>query len=240
MEKNRLYNFIQKYYLNGLVEGTKIHVRDNKITTDFITEDRSTLGHITYNNIDIEDTTFGVFDTSQLVRMLNVLDNDINVNIVKVSDKPVNMKMVSTSGTQVTALLADLSVIADVPVMKKIPEFGLTFNVDEAFVNMYSKSKTALPDTDTFTIVPNNGSTKLVLGMSSVNTNRISLPLTDVTLDDPLLDNKTINANVFKEILSVNKGTEAKVELADAGLLRISYNDKDYTATYYLKTIENE
>lgn len=240
MEKNRLYNFIQKYYLNGLVEGTKIHVRDNKITTDFITEDRSTLGHITYNNIDIEDTTFGVYDTSQLVRMLNVLDNDVEVNIVKVSDKPVNMKMQSKSGTQVTALLADLSVIPDVPVMKKIPEFGLKFEVDQNFVGMYAKSKTALPETDTFTIVPDEHSTKLVLGMSNVNTNRISLPLSDVTLDDPLLENKTLNANVFKEVLSVNKDTKATVELAEAGLLRISYSDKDYTATYFLKTIENE
>ena len=41
MEKNRLYNFIQKYYLNGLVEGVKIHVQDKTITTDFITEDLS-------------------------------------------------------------------------------------------------------------------------------------------------------------------------------------------------------
>ena len=172
--------------------------------------------------------------------MLNVLDNDIDVNIVKVGDKPVNMKMASQSGTQVTALLADLSVIADVPHMKKIPPFGLTFEVDENFVNMYSKSKTALPETDTFTIVPEEGSTKLVLGMSNVNTNRISLPLSDVTLDDPFLPNKTINANVFKEILSVNKGTKAVVELADAGLLRISYSTTDYTASYYLKTIENE
>ena len=76
--------------------------------------------------------------------------------------------------------------------------------------------------------------------MSNVNTNRISLPLSDVTLDDPLLENKTLNANVFKEVLSVNKDTKATVELAEAGLLRISYSDKDYTATYFLKTIENE
>ena len=240
MEKNRLYNFIQKYYLNGLVEGVKIHVQDKTITTDFITEDRSTLGHISYNNVDIEDTTFGVFDTSQLVRMLNVLDTDIEVNVVKVGDKPVNMKMQSKSGTQVTALLADLSVVADVPQMKKIPPFGLTFQVNEPFVNMYSKSKTALPETDTFTIVPDSQTTKLVLGMSNVNTNRISIPLNDVSLDDPLLENKTINANVFKEILSVNKESKATVELADAGLLRISYTTTDYTATYYLKTIENE
>ena len=240
MEKNRLYNFIQKYYLNGLVEGVKIHVKDGTISTDFITEDRSTLGHISYKDVTIEDTTFGVFDTSQLVRMLNVLDNDIEVNVVKVGDKPVNIKMQSKSGTQVTALLADLSVIADVPHMKKIPPFGLTFDVNESFVNMYAKSKNALPETDTFTIVPDNSSTKLVLGMSNVNTNRISLPLTNVNLEDPLLENKTINANVFKEILSVNKDTQAKVELADAGLLRISYDTNDYTATYYLKTIENE
>lgn len=240
MNKNRLQTFVQKYYLNGLVENVKIHVKDNTITTDFITEDRSTLGHITYKNVSIEDTVFGIFDTSQFIRMLSVLDEDIDVNILKVSEKPVNMKMQSKSGTQVTALLADLSVIPDVPIMNKIPEFGLTFDVDDEFVSKYVKAKAALPETDTFTIVPDANMTKLVLGMSNVNTNRISLPMKDVDLMDDLLDNKTINANVFREIINVNKGNTAKVELAEAGLLRISYNSADFNAVYYLKTIENE
>ena len=38
MNKKRLQSFIQKYYLNGLVESATLSCSDNNIETDFITE----------------------------------------------------------------------------------------------------------------------------------------------------------------------------------------------------------
>ena len=75
--------------------------------------------------------------------------------------------------------------------------------------------------------------------MSNTNTNRISLPV-KVKTSDPLMDNKIINADHFKEILSNNKECSPKIELAEAGLMKISYTNNDYSAIYYLKTIDNE
>ena len=58
MKKQRLQTFLQKYYLNGLVESTLINCKDKQISTDFITQDRSMLGHVKFNDVDIEDGTF--------------------------------------------------------------------------------------------------------------------------------------------------------------------------------------
>ena len=237
MNKKRLQSFIQKYYLNGLVESATLSCSDNNIETDFITEDRSMMGHIKFNGLTIETGKYGIFNTSMFARMLSVLDENIDIHVVRIEDKPINLSLQS-NGTVVTALLADLSVIPDVPKLAKIPDFGLSVDLTIEFVDKFIKSKAALPEADTFTIIPEENC-KFVLGMSNTNTNRISLPV-DANVTDPLMSSKVINSNLFKEILTSNKGTDGKVELSDAGLLRVTFNDQDYNATYYMKTIENE
>tara|TARA_A100001391_G_scaffold102554_1_gene68234 strand:+ start:44 stop:757 length:714 start_codon:yes stop_codon:yes gene_type:complete len=237
MNKKRLQSFIQKYYLNGLVEGTAIVCKDSSIQTDFITEDRSMMGHVKYNDVSIENGTYGIFDTTMFSRMLSVLDSNMDIHVVKIDDKPINLSMQS-NGTVVTALLADLSVIPDVPKLQKIPEFGLKVKLTDDFVNTYIKSKTALPEADTFTILP-DATCKFVLGMSNTNTNRISIPV-KAEISDPLMEQKVVNANVFKELLTCNRESEGIAELSDAGLLRVTFQTNDYTATYYMKTLENE
>lgn len=237
MNKNRLQSFIQKYYLNGLVESTVISSSDNSLSTDFITEDRSMMGHIKYNDLTIQDGKYGIFDTTMFGRMLSVLDQNIDIHVVEIDDKPINLSLQS-NGTVVTALLADLAVIPDVPKLKSIPNFGLTVKLTNDFVQTFVKSKAALPEAETFTIIPETV-TKFVLGMSNTNTNRISIPI-KADVDDPLMEKKVINANLFKELLVANKEADGVLELSDAGLMRISFQTNDYSSTYFMKTVENE
>ena len=237
MNKNRLQSFIQKYYLNGLVESAVISSSDNSLSTDFITEDRSMMGHIKYNDLTIQDGKYGIFDTTMFGRMLSVLDQNIDIHVVEIDDKPINLSLQS-NGTVVTALLADLAVIPDVPKLKSIPNFGLTVKLTNDFVQTFVKSKAALPEAETFTIIPETV-TKFVLGMSNTNTNRISIPI-KADVDDPLMEKKVINANLFKELLVANKEADGVLELSDAGLMRISFQTSDYSSTYFMKTVENE
>ena len=237
MNKNRLQSFIQKYYLNGLVESAVISSSDNSLSTDFITEDRSMMGHIKYNDLTIQDGKYGIFDTTMFGRMLSVLDQNIDIHVVEIDDKPINLSLQS-NGTVVTALLADLAVIPDVPKLESIPNFGLTVKLTNDFVQTFVKSKAALPEAETFTIIPETV-TKFVLGMSNTNTNRISIPI-KADVDDPLMEKKVINANLFKELLVANKEADGVLELSDAGLMRISFQTSDYSSTYFMKTVENE
>jgi len=238
MKKQRLQTFLQKYYLNGLVESALLNCKDKQISTDFITQDRSMLGHVKYSDIEMDNGTFGIYDTTQFNKLVSVLDDDIDVHIVKIDEKPINLSM-SSNGTKITALLADTSVIPDVPKLNQLPNFDMELSCDSEFINKYIRAKAALPEATTFTVVVDGDNVKFVLGMSKTNTNRISLPV-KVKTADPLMDNKVINADHFKEVLSNNKECAPKIELADQGLMRISYTTTDYSAVYFLKTVDNE
>ena len=81
MEKGKLGRFVQKYNLAGLVESVKWETKDNALTTAFISDDKSVLGKVTMTDFGYGDTTFGVYDTSKLTKMLSVLGESIDFEI---------------------------------------------------------------------------------------------------------------------------------------------------------------
>ena len=81
--------------------------------------------------------------------------------------------------------------------------------------------------------------TKLVIGYSSVNTNRVTIPVT--TSRSSNIENVSFNFfNLFKEVLSGNKECESiKFEVSGDGLSRISFKIDDYESTYYLVSVQD-
>ena len=111
-------------------------------------------------------------------------------------------------------MLSDLSVIADPPALKRLPEFGTKIKLDTKFINTFVKGKAALSDIDTFTILNGKSGIEVVIGYSSTNTNRVNIPVetTSSDLNKPI----TFNANLFKEILVANKEcTSAVLEVSN-------------------------
>ena len=135
-------------------------------------------------------------------------------------------------------MLSDISVINKPPQMKQIPEFDLEINVTPQFINKFIAGKGALSDTDNFTVITDGTDTKLVIGYSSVNTNRVTIPVT--TSRSSNIENVSFNANLFKEVLSANRECEsAKFEVSGDGLSRISFKIDDYESTYYLVSVQD-
>ena len=135
-------------------------------------------------------------------------------------------------------MLSDISVINKPPQMKQIPEFDLEIDVTPQFINKFIAGKGALSDTDNFTVITDGTDTKLVIGYSSVNTNRVTIPVT--TSRSSNIENVSFNANLFKEVLSANRECEsAKFEVSGDGLSRISFKIDDYESTYYLVSVQD-
>ena len=106
------------------------------------------------------------------------------------------------------------------------------------FISKFIAGKGALSDTDNFTVITDGTDTKLVIGHSSVNTNRVTIPVT--TTKSSSIENVSFNANIFKEVLSANKECEsAKFEVSGDGLSRISFKVDDYVSTYYLVPVQD-
>ena len=236
MDKSKLVKFINKYYLGGNVNSVAINSDGKGLSTRFVSGDKSLLGEVKLNNYSITEADFGVYQTSDLLKMLSVLDNDISVDLVKAEEKAISLDA-KDSGAKIRYMLSDLSVINKPPQLKQIPEFELLLNVDKTFVSKFISGKGALPDTESFTIVSGDNP-EVVIGYSSIATNRVAVPVENQT--DNTIDNISFNANLFKDVLEANKECESAVlEVSSEGLARITFNVNDYESTYYLVAVQN-
>ena len=117
--------------------------------------------------------------------------------------------------------------------MKQIPEFDLEINVTKQVLNKFISGKSALAEEDNFTVITDGDNTKLIIGYASVNTNRVTIPVT--TNENSNIENTSFNANLFKEVLVANKDCESAIlYVSGEGLSKITFNIDDYSATYYL------
>ena len=238
MNKQKLVKFIDKYSLGGLVNSAILSFKDNTLNTRFTSGDKSLLGILSMDKWDFEDGEFGVYNTEQLVKLLSVLDDDVTMSVTKAGDKAVSIQM-SDSVSKVNYMLTDTSVISRPPVPESLPQnFELKININQQFISKFISGKQALPETDTFTIVTNNDKANVVIGYASVNTNRVTIPVS--TTEYKHMDLISFNAGNFKEILSANKECEsALLEVSPDGIAKITFKIDNYKSTYYLVAVQD-
>ena len=237
MDKYKLTRFIDKYHLGGNVNAVVINSKGDTLSTRFITGDKALLGELEMNSWSFQDVELGVYDTEQLSRLLGVLDDDVSLNLTQSGDKAIALE-ISDQYSKVNFMLSDKSVINQPPPLKGIPEFQLKIKVDTNFITRFIGGKSALPDTDTFTVITSNDGVKLVIGYSSINTNRVTIPVETETYED--IDKVSFNANLFKDVLVANKECEtATLEVSEKGLSRINFKVDQYDVTYYLVAVQD-
>ena len=238
MQKSKLDKFIQKYNLGGNVNSVKWKSNSDTLTTTFVTPDKSLLGTVKVDKFPFEDAEIGVYQTDQLKSLIGVLGDDVSLDLSRFGDKAVSLK-VKNGPVSVDYVLSDLSVIADPPALKRLPEFGTQIKLDNSFINTFIKGKSALSDVDTFTVLNNgSGGVEIVIGYSSTNTNRVNIPVETTTKD--LTDPVTFNANLFKEVLVANREcTSAVLEVSTEGLAKVNFKIDDYDSTYYVVAMQD-
>jgi len=237
MEKQKLNGFVSKYNLAGLVESVKWESKEGSLTTSFISDDKSVLGNVTMKEFEGSNATFGVYDTTKLTKMLSVLGNDVDFSIQDIDGKAVSLKFKDGS-TSVNYMLADLSVIPNVPDLKQLPEFNTEIKLDANFISKFIRAKGALADENNFTFVCKDGKAQIVLGYSNINTNRISIEVDANCQSD--VDAISFSATYLKEILVANKeATDATLKISSQGLSHIHFEVDNYESNYYLVEIQS-
>jgi len=231
MEKVKFDGFINRYNLGGEVESVMIKSDDANLSVRMISDDKTLLGDVTVTETEFPNGEFGIYTTSQLKGLLSVLDNGISVEEVtgalKFSDK----------GTKMQYMLAAPSVIPAVPDLKALPPFNVDITLDNEFVNKFIKSKGALADADTFTFTCKDGKGEIILGYSSINSNRISITV-DCKCDGDVQP-IAFSAKYLKAILMANKGSStSSLKISSQGLAHLNFVDGEYTSRYYLVEIK--
>jgi len=231
MKKASLEQFINRYNLGGEVESVKITSTDSEMKVSFISDDKTLLGEVTSKEGEFPNGEFGVYTTSQLKALLGVLESSMDVDstesYIKFSDK----------GTSVNYMLADLSVIPVVPDLKAVPPMNVQITLDDDFTSKFIKSKGALSESDTFTFECKGGKGEIILGYSSINTNRISMKVECKCDGD--VSPISFSAKYLKEILNANRGSKsANLQISSQGLAHIEFEKDNLTSKYYLVEIK--
>ena len=86
--------------------------------------------------------------------------------------------------------------------------------------------------------IDGNGEILTVSNYSTLNTNRITWPVTPEG-ESSELSTTCFSAELFKEILVANKDAdEGYIEVSSAGLAKVEFTGKDYLSTYYLVQLQ--
>jgi len=231
MNKSKFDGFVNRYNLGGEVESVMIKSDDTNLSVRMISDDKTLLGDVSVIEGEFPNGEFGIYTTSQMRSLLSVLDDAITVEEVtgalKFSDK----------GTKVQYMLAAPSVIPSVPDLKALPPFDAEITLNDDFVNKFIKSKGALSDADTFTFTCKNNKGEIILGYSSINSNRISIAV-DCKCDGDI-EPIAFSAKYLKAILMANKGSKtSSLKISSKGLSHVSFTDGDFVSNYYLVEIK--
>ena len=240
MYKNTLERYLQKYNLNGNVNSVVVNSKNKKLKCRFTTDDKSLLGEVQLSKIDMEEGKLGIYDTNSLQRILNVMNDNVNIKIDSINSKAVRMK-IKDSNINANFMLADLSVFYSPPQLKKLPDWDLTYNFDNKFIQTYIKSKSALAEADTFAVKTKNKYGEVIIGWSKASTNNITIPLKEPDFINSF-QTLQFNANLLKDIMMSNRESKTgTLHVSEQGLLKIHFEVDDFISTYYLSAIgEND
>ena len=231
MNKQKLTGFVEKYSLGNTIESVPWSIKSNTLTTEFVSEDRTLLGSVTLNSIAIDDAEIGIYNTTQLQKMISVLGSDVTVNLKKADKRAIAIDM-TDGDVSLNYMLADLDIIPKAPKLKTLPDTTVVIDINNDFITKFVRAKNALSESDNFTVISNT-ITQIIIGESDSNTNKININVK--TESSQAMSAISFNANYLKEILAANRDhTDGKMEVCAGGLAILTFSNADYTSKYYL------
>ena len=106
ISKVKLQSVINKYYLNGLVEAVKWDVKSNKINIKFTSPTKEMIGEISCDDFDIQDSSVGISNTSQLLKLIGTTQGDLMISYNK-NNKIFTKFIISDNQFTINYALAD-------------------------------------------------------------------------------------------------------------------------------------
>jgi hypothetical protein len=236
MNKSKLLKFIDLYNLSGVIEKVKLEADGKALKVGMVTEDRTLMGSVVFDDLKFEAGEYPIHDTAQFRKMLSILDDEIKVVVNKYDGKAMGL-VFSDKNTESYVTLADESVIPKTPTLAKVVNFDVEITIDDDFIERYIRAKNALTDTQTFTLMMGDKSKKLemIIGHSNINTNRVKLEIKTAAGKDVAENSIDFNAEYFKEVLSKNRGCSSTVfKVNTKGLGHLHFKTAEYEANYYM------
>ena len=239
ISKKVISDIVSKYSLGNNIEKVKWIITDEKLIIHFINDSKDLVGYVDYRKeIGLKPGDYGIFNTSQLIKCLNILDGDI---LVDATTSKLNM---ADTSYEIKFNLADPAVIPDVPdVSSNVDEWSVSFQANDEFITRFVKSKDALSELDIFTIETRDGfnGEELVFTVGTSITNTIEFTVENATINESF-GPVPFDSNLMKEILKANRDYHTgEIRINKKGLLDAHFHCGDdlYTGYYLVRKQDN-
>ena len=244
ISKKVLSEIVSKYSLGGHVEKVKWVVNeDDSIVIKFINDSKTLVGEINYKNtIGLKKGNYGIFNTSQLVKCLNILDGDILIETKSQNGLASKLNLADTN-YDVKFSLADPAIIPKVPQITNEDQPSASFEMTDEFITRFVKSKDALNDLPSFTVEAKEGGFsghELIFTIGSDITNTIQFKVDELFTINDEFEQIPFDSNLFKEILKSNRNYESGgIHINKKGLIQLQFNYNDgFNTNYHLVRLQ--
>lgn len=240
IQKIELQSIINKYYLNSLVESVEWNIKDNNLTIKFNSSDKTMIGKVVYKGIDLEDSTVGISNTTQLNKLLSVTKGNLTLEYQKERNHLTKLK-IADNQFNVSYTLADTMIIPKTGEYRGDNDYNINYLLNTENITAIIKAKSALSDTNIVVIKPyknedNDLLLELMFGGDIEYSNKISYFLPNV--DFSKIDSNFqlhFDSNILKEILSCNNDMlEGLLEIKVEGIMKLSFTNSKISSEYYL------
>jgi hypothetical protein len=241
INKADLQSIISKYYLNGMNEAVKWDIQDNKLTIKFTAPDRTMLGVVTCDDFELEDSSIGISNTTQLNKLLGITNGYLNLEYQK-QHKMITKLIISDNQFTLNYALADLMIIPKAGEYIGDDQYNIEATLDNESINAIVKAKSALAETDTVVFQPViNAATfemqlEMVFGGNIEHSNKVSFYLPNIETNDlPPMFKVHYNSNLIKEIMYCNKDVANCVMGINLdGVMKLAFDNGSIKSEYYL------
>jgi hypothetical protein len=236
MDKQTLMGFVNRFYLGGQTQSAPVVSTKDTLSCSFINSAKSCVGDVVLAKNGFGDYEMGLYEIQDLIKLLNVLQDELIVEAEEVGDVVSQLVIKQKSNnTKVNYGLARLDVVSKKPDLTNIPEFDLELKIDKSFISSFISGKGALSDVSTFAVLSDGVEAKVVIGYSSsTQSNKVTIPVEAKKMSS--LDEAVFfDADTFKEVLVANKDCEsATFYVSSAGLAKVNFKVDDFDSTYVL------
>jgi hypothetical protein len=232
IDKRKLVDSIEKYYLNGLTEAVKFKIKNNVLHIPFSTTNRDVVGEVTLP-IELPNAEFGIFETSPLLKLLNILDTNIDIQYQE-KFGIVEKLLIEDNQYKMMFSASDISLIPKTPNAIDVT-YQLTYAMEPDFITRFIDCKKALgPDIKTFTLEPQTETARIILGDPSGYANKLEFNIPAVTEGFPFAS-LLFPSDVLKEILAANKNFDsAEMKVNEDGLMNLMFVEGDAISQYFI------
>jgi hypothetical protein len=235
MDKTILTQIIESFYLNGLTSQVKFKVKNNEAHIKFAVDNKDCIGEV-IAPITLEDCEIGIFNTSQLLKLLHITNDFIELKLEKQNNHFLKLH-ISDNQFDLSYNLSDLGLIQDPGVVPNLPPHDLEFDINFDFTQKYIKAHNALDKPPRFEVgiskdFKGDEVINFMIGEKSSYSNKVNFA------EHGKITNKikpiAFSSNNFREVISVNKNAVGKVYVYKDGLLKINLEEAGVKSEYFL------